>query len=95
MADRREDVERVLNPELKREDIAPQAREPKGEHAGAGFGSYYPGPLKQREDAPLLGQPDPTLDDEQKENLQVPREAVMSGTEDAWPSAEARDFRSD
>lgn len=95
MANRADDVEQVLNPELKREDLAPQAREPKGDHAAAGFGSYYPGPLEQREDAPLLGQPDPNLDDEEEAHLQVPREAVVSGTDDPWPSAEARDFRRD
>lgn len=95
MAERGDEVEKVLNPELKRDDIAPQAREPKGEHASAGFGSYYPGPLKQTEGAPLLGHADPDLDDEAEEHRQVPREAVLSGTEDPWPSAEARDFRRD
>ena len=95
MAERRDEVEKVLNPELAREDIAPQAREPKGEHASAGFGSYYPGPLKQVEDAPLLGQADPDRDDEAEEHRREPREAVLSGTEEAWPSAEARDFRRD
>ena len=96
MMDRPEEVEKVLNPELNREGLAPQSREPRGEHSSDGFGSYYPGPLEQREDAPLLGHSAPEHEDEDdREHRQVPREAVVSGTEDAWPSAEARVFRWD
>lgn len=92
MADR-DRVNEILHPELNRKDLTPAAREPESEHSSAGFGSYYPGPLQEDEDTPILGQAEPQMDEEEEHSLRVPRQAVVSGTEDNWPSAEARDFR--
>ena len=86
------DAEKVKNPVLGREDIAPQAREPLDQAPGAGFGSHYEGPQVQTAEEPLLGAVDMEPDAGSSTGLE-PDRLDLPDEPDPWGSHEARDFR--
>jgi hypothetical protein len=86
MADRESNVEAVKNPRLGRDQLTPAAREPQPTSEGAGFGSFYPDPVEQREDAPVLGPA-------QVEETGEMRHPVLAQDQGPWPNEASRDFR--
>jgi len=88
-------------PVLERSDLAESAREPLDSHEGEGFGSYYPGPLTDDEEATLLDTtdatniPDDDVTPEDRDNRPHAdvRQTELSGHTDPWPNESTRDFR--
>lgn len=92
MAQSRVDAEEVLNPQYTRDQLEPEAREPVDSGEGEGFGSYYPGPLVEREEKPLLDTERIERAPERANGIEVTHAGFPDET-DPWGSQESRDFR--
>ena len=87
-------TEDVLHPSIGRDDLTEAAREPEGDLTGEGFGSYYPGPLVEKEDRSLLNETDAVHHPDNAVSVD-PRRDVITGVPDPWANPNARDFRMD
>ncbi len=79
---------------LQREDLTPEAREPRDDSTGLGFGSFYPDPLRQDDDAPLLGTALPESE-AAPEGGRTPTQTAMPSAFERVPNQTYRDFRKD
>jgi hypothetical protein len=81
------DLSAIQNPQLSREDLAPEARSARDTASGLGFGSAYPGPLVDRPDEPRLG--------DAADAAGEPLRTALPDEPDAPPSPVARYARDD